>query len=137
MSDSGSLGNPHDDQRSLAFLNNDTILETDDGGIYGLPDVQDFGNNPHWVALNENIQDTEFFQIAYDSQDGVIFGGAQDNGSPVQSSPGSGIPSWTLTGGSQYGGGDGGDVAVDNSGSESKYYFFTDGVFETHSISKL
>ncbi len=121
---SGGNGKPHDDQRDIAFLSDGTILEVTDGGIYGLlPD----GN--HWVDLNENIQDTEFFSIAYDAQDNEIFGGTQDNGTPAQTASGN----WSLMGGVHYGGGDGGAVAVDNSGSESKEYLFSDGNFETHS----
>ena len=128
----GSLGQPHDDQRGLAVLNNGTtLLDTDDGGIYALPDAQDplGGANEHWVSLNENIQDTEFFDTAYDSIDGVIVGGAQDNGTSA------GIASdgaWT-----GIGGGDGGSVAIDNSGSEPKYYYFSDGVLWTHSNNTI
>ena len=77
----GALGNPHDDIRFLAFLNSTTLLATCDGGIYGLPDPQNvpqgllgnpFGNGDAWVDLNVNIQDTEFFQVAYDSIDGLV-----------------------------------------------------------------
>jgi hypothetical protein len=63
----GSLGNPHDDQRGLAFLNDGTtLLDTDDGGIYALLVAQQVsaaaGDPYHWVSLNENIQNTEFFR---------------------------------------------------------------------------
>jgi hypothetical protein len=123
---SGSNGKPHDDQRDIAFLSDGTILATNDGGIYAL-----LAGGNHWVDLNENIQDTEFISIAYDAQDGAIFGGSQDNGTEFQTSTGS----WDLVGGVSYGGGDGGEVAVDNSGSQSKFYLFSDGHFETHSSS--
>ena len=122
---SGGNGKPHDDQRDLAFLSDGSILAANDGGIYGL-----LANGNHWVDLNENLQDTEFLSVAYDTQDGVVFGGSQDNGTEVQGAFGS----WGLVGGN-YGTGDGGTVAVDNSGFESKYYLFSDGTFETHSHS--
>ena len=47
------------------------------------------GPSDHWVALNGDIQDTEFFDVAYDSINGVIFGGTQDNSTPVQIAPNS------------------------------------------------
>jgi hypothetical protein len=130
---SSSNSEPHADQRSMAFLSDGTILATSDGGIYALPAY----GNQHWVDLNENLQNTEFFQVAYDSVDGLIVGGAQDNGTPIQNSPG--ITTYdtiiapyvsTIIGnfGTNYvGSGDGGSVAVDNNGSQATIYLFCDG----------
>jgi hypothetical protein len=88
---SGDNDKPHDDQRSIAFLSDGTILAANDGGIYGL-----LANGNHWADLNVNLQDTEFLSVAYDSQDGAIFGGSQDNGTPI----GTGNGPWSLLGGS-------------------------------------
>lgn len=79
---------PHVDARALVFLNNTTLLEADDGGLYGLA-------NPlspmqgRWVALSGNLRITEAYKAAYDSINDAIFIGTQDNGSPQQSAPGS------------------------------------------------
>ena len=113
----GASGAPHDDQRRMAFLDNTTLLDTNDGGINGLTNPQNPSQFDHWVSADGNIQDTEFFKVVYDSFNGVIFGGNQDNGTPVQSSPNS--PQWNGVGG-----GDGGTVAVDDSGGQSVDYFF-------------
>jgi hypothetical protein len=100
---------PHGDFRSLTFLNPTTLLETDDGGSYGVnvynsgarnPDITftDIGesvvqlNAPGWVSLvggsatvtSTSIRDTEFYSVAYDPQSGVIVGAAQDNGTALQ-----------------------------------------------------
>ena len=126
----GSLGNPHDDQRGLAFLNDNlTLLDTNDGGIYALLNARNpsGGDGDHWVSINENMQDTEFFHIAYDSIDGTIAGGSQDNGSSVQIS--SQFPQvWTTIGGPGTGGGDGGAIAIDDSQNVPLFYVFADGV---------
>ncbi|MGO9917135.1 MAG: beta strand repeat-containing protein [Isosphaeraceae bacterium] len=115
----GSLGAPHDDQRFITFLNNNTMLEANDGGMWALTNPAAPGPSDHWVALNGDIQDTEFFDVAYDSINGVIFGGTQDNSTPVQIAPNS--TPWI-----SMGSGDGGQVAVDNSGTQSVDYFFED-----------
>ena len=133
-----SFGEPHDDIRSLTFLNNSTLLATCDGGIYGLPDSRTAaGKANHWVDLNVDVQDTEFFQVAYDSIDGLIVGGAQDNGTSIQIAPG--LPIYqTLSapvvstpignfGSNSVGGGDGGAVAVDNYGSTANIWLTDDG----------
>jgi hypothetical protein len=140
----------HGDFRSLTFLNPTMLLATDDGGMYGV--VVDGDNNqplatdshgvvqlnsPGWVSLvgsglsqNFGIRDTEFYSVAYDTRNGIIFGGNQDNGSALQ---GAG-PSLTWA---SYMGGDGGTSAVDpttfNHQTEAfdpTLYGFWDGTFE-------
>ncbi len=97
---------PHADSRDLVFLNNTTLIETDDGGI-------DFMANPTnatanaWQSFVGNMGDTEFYSVAYDATNRVLFGGAQDNGSSVQTGPGA--QTWV-----QVGGGDGQLDQVDN-----------------------
>jgi hypothetical protein len=107
---------PHADSRGLTFLNSTTLLETDDGGIYGLSGVQNVQegsvSNPGWVSLSGDlnglvgIRDTEFFSVAYDSLNGLILGGAQDNGVALQGAGQSVIWASAL-------GGDGGNVGAD------------------------
>ncbi len=77
---------PHADSHDLKFLDNDTILESDDGGIYVLNNPTDAANNS-WNSFNGNLKAHEFYSVAYDSTNDILFGGAQDNGSPHQNSP--------------------------------------------------
>ncbi len=95
------------------------LLETDDGGIYGLDHPQDPGSTDRWVSLNAFIEDTEFYQVAYDERLGVIVGGSQDNGTEAETyfSPYS-TSLWTTIEG-----GDGGLTRVDPNGVR---YFFSD-----------
>jgi hypothetical protein len=58
------------------------------------------------VSVNGDIRTAELDSVAYDPVSNIVFGGAQDNGTLVQSAPGS--PTW-----SEVLGGDGGHVAVD------------------------
>jgi hypothetical protein len=116
---------PHPDSRSLTFLDNNTLLETDDGGIYGLSSPR-FAFPSVWVSLNANLRDTEFFSVGYDSLFGRIVGGAQDTGTPQQ--VGQGTTEWAPV---PSGGGDGGVVAVDNSNPlASNIYFYNDATLE-------
>jgi hypothetical protein len=120
---------PHADTRHLAFFpNRSVLLETGDGGIYSLANPQSFDPtktsppNAQWTSVNGDLRDTEFITVAYDSRNGLILGGAQDNGNSVQTTRGQRHWTWT-----QIGGGDGAFVAVDNSGSTPTYYFMNDG----------
>jgi hypothetical protein len=142
--DAASKTFPHGDFRSLTFLNSDTLLETDDGGIYGVTgarntaivfpdgatvvDLSPAGQppTPGWVSLNgggfsvnkqgqvqfnpgaPGIDDTELFSVAYDTRNGLILGGAQDQGTALQGPEPSLSLGWT-----SYLGGDGGAVAID------------------------
>ena len=118
---------PHPDSRSLTFFpNSSTLVETDDGGIYELPNAAsaDIGFVPtQWISLVGNLRDTEFFSVGYDSVNNLVVGGAQDNGTPLGSGlakPWDQLPSGT---------GDGGVVAVDSRiGSPTPViYFYQDG----------
>jgi hypothetical protein len=118
---------PHGDFRSLTFLNSTTLLETDDGGIYGVNNPQNtppiqFADGesvvqlsaPGWVSLaggnsstfSPGIRDTEFFSVAYDPLNGLILGGNQDNGTALQGPGPSAVWNSIL-------GGDGGTSAAD------------------------
>lgn len=106
IDDAGAQGTfPHADSRDLKFLNNNTLLEANDGGIA-------FMRNPtaaatsNWQSFNGNLAAHEVYSVAYDPVNGVVFAGTQDNGSPHQDAAGS--LSWTdLTAG------DGQSAAVD------------------------
>jgi hypothetical protein len=125
----------HDDDHALVFaLNGDTANDTSnhrllagtDGGLYYLTTPVTQHNSAIWTSLNSDLQITQFYQVAFDpSPGGGIFGGAQDNGDPAESGPGS--TNWTLLPNSRSS--DGGDVAVSTSahGGQSSRYYFVDG----------
>jgi hypothetical protein len=98
---------PHDDPRALVFDANDNLVESDDGGVFRLitPDV---GATRTWQALGGSLETIEFYSVAYDTLNGTIFGGAQDNGSSLEQAPNT-PANWVSVEGS-----DGGVSAVDN-----------------------
>jgi hypothetical protein len=98
---------PHADDRSLTFDFSGNLLETDDGGIYRLANP-DAGTRA-WAPVDGTLQVTEFYSIAFDTANQIIFGGAQDTGSPQQNSTGS--TTWNEKTILQ---GDGGYQAIDN-----------------------
>jgi hypothetical protein len=120
---------PHVDSRSLTvFPGSDNLVETDDGGIYALPNAAVADSIPFvstsWIALNGDLNDTEFFSVGLDTFHNVVVGGSQDNGTPYQQPPAS--SSWQLIDG-----GDGGPVAVDNSpAGGGALYLYSDGTLE-------
>jgi Ca2+-binding RTX toxin-like protein len=103
-----SSSSPHADSREMTFLANGDLIEGDDGGIYRRTSPQD--NTGDWFSINGDLQVTEFHNIAYDTNADIIFGGAQDTGTPQQVTPG-GLR-WTSVSTA-----DGGDVAVDTTSS--------------------
>jgi hypothetical protein len=90
----------------MTFDANGALLQANDGGIYRLVDPNNRFDQRQWVSVNGDIRPTEFFSVAYDPLSGIIFGGTQDNGTPIQSAPGEFTWAELL-------GGDGGRVAVD------------------------
>jgi hypothetical protein len=111
---------PHADSRYMAFDANGNLVQANDGGIFRLsiPD----STTRSWSSINGTIQPTEFHSVAYDPLSSVVFGGAQDTGTPVQSAPGSFTWNELLQG-------DGGNVAVDadqtaHSGTTIRYTSF-------------
>jgi hypothetical protein len=105
---------PHPDGRGLFFLNNTTLVEVDDGGIYFLPNpISATATTNNWQSFNGSATDgtglgaVEMHDIAWDSLSNVIVGGSQDSGTEVQGTTGDKI--WNVING-----GDGGDVLVDN-----------------------
>jgi hypothetical protein len=92
---------PHADARDMVFDANGDLLLANDGGIFRL--VSPNTDTRQWVAVVGDIQPTEFHSVAYDPVGKVVFGGAQDTGTPYQEGP-----FWF-----DFTGGDGGVVAVD------------------------
>jgi hypothetical protein len=96
---------PHADARAMAFDANGDLLLANDGGVYRLVDPN-LPNFRQWQPVIGNLRPTEFHSVAYDPISKVVIGGTQDNGTVVQSSPGS--FAWN-----ELQGGDGGVVAID------------------------
>jgi hypothetical protein len=111
---------PHPDSRFMTFDTtgpNRLLIETNDGGIYRLVNPEG-GGTAVWNSANGNIRPTEFFAVAYDTINGVVFGGAQDNSTPEQNSPGN--FTWT-----DHTGGDGEEVGVDNTSNANHSIRYT------------
>ena len=109
---------PHPDSRFMVFDTNGpnrVLIETNDGGIYRLDDPN---GSPTWNSANGNIRPTEFFAVAFDTINGEIFGGAQDNSTPEQTAPGS--FTWK-----DNTGGDGEEVGVDNTSNPNHSIRYT------------
>ncbi len=107
---------PHADSREMVFDANGNIIEADDGGIYRL-------TNPNtatrkWSSVNGNLRVTEFYSVAYDSLNNVVFGGTQDVGTLRQQTTGE-FPWDTIQGG------DGGVVHVDVTSSPGNAIVYT------------
>jgi hypothetical protein len=74
---------PHSDSRDLAFLDDSTLMNANDGGVYMLrnPNPVDSVINPQpWHSLIGNLDALEFHHVAYDTNHQRVFGGAQDVG---------------------------------------------------------
>jgi hypothetical protein len=97
---------PHVDSREMVFDPNGNIIETDDGGIYRRTNPRSSAGT--WSSVVGNLAVIEAHDLAYDSVANVAMLGAQDNGTLIQSAPGSLVWTWVLPGG------DGGDVAIDD-----------------------
>ncbi len=69
------------------------LLETNDGGVYRRLDPH--ASTGAWTSLIGNLQVTEMYSIAYDSNTHTLIYGAQDNGAGMQAlSGGAPIPTW-------------------------------------------
>jgi hypothetical protein len=98
---------PHADSRAMVFDASGNLLHADDGGIYQLIDPDNEAGVRRWIAVNGDIRAIELHSVAYDPLSNIVFGGTQDNGTPIQTAPGE--ITWV-----QLRGGDGGNVAVDS-----------------------
>jgi hypothetical protein len=76
---------PHPDSRFMAFDADGNLLQTNDGGIARLVSPNT-ASTRKWVAIDGDIRSAEIHSIAYDPLSNIVFGGTQDNGTPVQKS---------------------------------------------------
>ncbi|MEO6753391.1 MAG: hypothetical protein ABIP85_16565, partial [Chthoniobacteraceae bacterium] len=99
---------PHADAREMVIDADGNLLEGSDGGIYRRMAPQ--GNGGVWVSVIGNLATFEAHDVAYDSVTKVTMIGTQDNGTHIQTTSTSTV--WT-----SISGGDGGDVAIDDTSS--------------------
>ncbi len=90
ITEGGTASNtdPHADSRDLVFLNNTTLLQSDDGGFYFIQNPRNAAAND-WQSFVGNMGAVEFYSTAYDNLNNLIFGGTQDNGTSIQDGPSS------------------------------------------------
>jgi len=79
---------PHADSRAMVFDAAGNLLQANDGGLFRLVDPNNRMGQREWLSVNGDIRPTEFHSVAYDPLSGIVFGGTQDNGTPMQSAPG-------------------------------------------------
>ncbi|MCR9294279.1 MAG: GEVED domain-containing protein [bacterium] len=104
---------PHADSREMVFDAAGDLIEVDDGGIYRRTNPRD--NTGDWFSLIGDLGVTEQHDIAYDSISGIVISGNQDTGTTQQSNSTS--LQWSSVSTA-----DGGDVAIDDSGTNSFRY---------------
>jgi photosystem II stability/assembly factor-like uncharacterized protein len=107
-SGTASDSRPHADVRAMRFDANGDLIETNDGGVYKQTNPSDATGD--WFSLNGNLVATEYLDLAWDTVSHVAMGGAIDNGTSIQN--GFVRDRWL-----HIHGGDGGDAAVDDTGS--------------------
>ena len=90
----GTGSSPHADSRAMV-IDNGQLLYSCDGGIF--EETNPTTTTGNWVSVNgalmganNGLQVTQFTSvISYDSNSNIIFGGAQDTGTPQESATGS------------------------------------------------
>jgi hypothetical protein len=116
MDAGGNSTAPHADSRDLAFDANGNLLESDDGGIYRRS--QPTSSAGSWSSVIGNLDVMEIHDLAHDRVSNIVIIGTQDNGTHIQVTPTQ--VDWRFIVG-----GDGGDVAVDDSslGTTASYRY--------------
>ena len=67
---------PHADTRGLIFASGGVLLLSCDGGIYQCTNPSSTSPGAQtWTSINGTLQDTELYNVAYDSEFHIIFGG--------------------------------------------------------------
>ncbi len=96
---------PHPDSRVMVFDLNGNLLQGDDGGLYrrSSPTL----TTGSWSSVVGDLAVFEATGVAYDSVAHVSMIGSQDNGCLIKSASNSMVWNWVS-------GGDGGDVAIDD-----------------------
>lgn len=103
---SGANGTaPHPDSRWMVFDAKGNLLQANDGGIYRLNQPNN-EENRIWTSVLGNIRPCEIHSAAFDSVSKIVFGGSQDNGTPIQQDTDEFLAN-------DFTGADGGIVAVD------------------------
>ena len=99
---------PHADVRDLRFDANGDLIEADDGGVYRQTSPTDATGD--WLSVNGNLAITEIHNVSWDAVSHVAIGGVQDNGTNIQND-------FVRDRWLRIQGGDGGDTAVNDTGS--------------------
>lgn len=107
---------PHADVRDMRFDANGDLIEGNDGGVYKQTNPADATGD--WFSLNGNLGITEIHNLAWDAVSHVATGGTQDNGTNIQND-------YVLDRWLHIQGGDGGDVAIDDTGSATQSERYT------------
>ena len=103
-----SSSSPHADSRDMDVAANGVLIEGDDGGIYRR--TTPLANTGDWFSANGDLQTAEFHNAVWDAVSDIVISGAQDTGSPQQ--PAVATVTWQSVSTA-----DGGDVAVDDTGT--------------------
>jgi len=101
-----SNSSPHADSREMTFDAAGNLIETDDGGIYKR--TRPRSNGGDWFSVIGNLQTGEYHDVAWDGNSKTLISGSQDNGVQYQQASNH-AEDWA-----ELLGGDGGDVAVDD-----------------------
>ncbi|WP_423223879.1 hypothetical protein [Candidatus Amarolinea aalborgensis] len=115
---------PHADHHALVSIpgSSTALLNGNDGGLMYTSNILTAGNNPPgynngWVYLNNNLGITQFYGVSGNGN-GVLYGGAQDNG-VARGTPGA-PNAWTYAFG-----GDGGKAVADPTNPNYLYSEYT------------
>jgi hypothetical protein len=85
--DSANNTSPHCDARAMTFDQSGNLVFASDGGVYRLNQPSD-PSVRQWRFISNGLSDVEFVNVAYDPLSKVILGSTQDNGTPIQVTPG-------------------------------------------------
>jgi hypothetical protein len=118
LTHSGTASNsaPHADSRDMAFAADGLLLEGDDGGVYRRTSPSTATGD--WFSVNGDLSNAELYAAAWDAVSNIVVAGAQDTGTPQGILPTD--PRWQ-----EVHQGDGGDVAVDDTGTPNQSVRYT------------
>lgn len=125
---------PHADHHALVSIpgSNLGLLNGNDGGMYYTADITTAGGgtnyNSGWVYMNNNLGITQFFGVA-GNNNGVLYGGSQDNG--VARGTSAAPNAWVFANG-----GDGGKSAADPTDPNYLYNEYIYGKVNRFNVSK-
>lgn len=108
MDANGGNTTPHADSRNMAFDAAGNLLQVDDGCVYRR--ATPTSSTGTWASVAGNLNVMEVHDLDHDRVSDILVIGTQDNGTHMQQTPTNRIWSWIN-------GGDGGDVAIEDSGA--------------------